>query len=68
MGKILCISVKEGKTGAVGQEYKNRISLEDPTLLIIFFEDMESFFNAPIEKACRMYLEKKSHRGKAFPF
>lgn len=62
MSKILIIKVKE-KGVKETNLYKNKVSLENPSLLSIIFEDLEDIFNAPVRKACTTFLSKKR-----FPF
>lgn len=64
MGKVLNIKVKESGSKE-GYSYKNEINLQDPTLLSLILSDLEAMFDAPVRKACLIFLEKKT---RAFPF
>jgi len=63
MGKVLSIKVKE-RGSRQGVEYKNKIELSNPSLIALALEDLEQMFNAPLRKACKIFLEKE----KVFPF
>jgi hypothetical protein len=62
MSKVLVVKVKE-KGAKETSLYKNKVSLENPSLLSQIFEDLEDMFGAPMRKACQNYLVKKK-----FPF
>jgi hypothetical protein len=63
MSKVLVVKVKEKGSKESSSLYKNKVSLENPSLISLIFEDLEDMFGAPIRKACQQYLAKKK-----FPF
>lgn len=55
MGKFLSVKVTQENTLI----YKNKVNFYDPNLLILIFEDLESF-GFPMEKLVKAYLKKKT--------
>lgn len=65
MVKILSVGVRESNSRKE-MDYKNKVSLDNPSLLALVFEDLINWYNAPIEKAIEIY-RKKYHKEKVFP-
>ena len=62
MAKVMIVKVKE-KGSKQLHNYKNSVTLENPSLIALVFQDLETMFNAPIRKACNIFLAKNK-----FPF
>jgi len=63
MGDKLLIKVSRRRSGE-DNLYRNEINLYDANLIALILLDLKTQFNAPIEKACAIVLNK----NKPFPF
>ena len=57
MGLILVVRIKD-KAQRRDFEYSNKVDLQNAKLIAALLRDIELQFDAPIEKACKIYLRK----------
>jgi len=63
MVRTLQVKVRD-KRASEGCSYKNEVDMSNPSMIAIILKDLETMFDAPIQKACKIILE----REKTFPF
>jgi acyl-CoA synthetase (AMP-forming)/AMP-acid ligase II len=65
MDKVTFKVRKRVKNSFVPNEYFKTVNIKDSNDLSLLFEDLNLLLSAPIEKAFRKYMERKT---KGFPF
>ena len=62
MGRTLAVKVRD-RSAHEDSEYKNEVNIYDASMIATVLLDLKDMFNAPVEKACAIILDKR----KSFP-